>query len=111
MNKYQILESTKAHRDERDCPEHKTLYTILQDLGLVLLIEFGRITPWDTKNWLRLVPPDMTREIDVDSWYEYGELREWHERRRRGLVDVPNYVEVFEDKHGLTPSYRRTQIA
>ncbi len=56
---------------------------------------------------IRLVAPHLYQNIDSHNWYEHGELRDWHERRRRGLVVASQEVEEWEDTHGLTPSYRK----
>lgn len=112
-------------RDELYVPEVK-LQTVLEERGLGFVIPWMRRAgnPDEAKTSPpfacefnaalspRLVAPDMTKEVSLDDWYEHSELRDWHERRRRGLIEVPKNVEDFEDKHKLTPSYRRQgQIA
>lgn len=52
------------------------------------------------------VPPREHIEIQGREWYEHGILREWHERRRRGLItDVSPEIHQYERVNGLVPSY------
>jgi len=58
---------------------------------------------------INLVPPDPYIELTGDQWYEHGVLREWHERRRRGLVSINSTRSstIWELYNGLVPSYIR----
>ena len=59
---------------------------------------------------INLVPPDPYMELTGDQWYEHGVLREWHERRRRGLVGINSTRSstIWELYNGLVPSYIRS---
>jgi len=58
--------------------------------------------------WVTFVPPDMFANVTGDQWYEYGILREWHERRKRGMIGNSHLSKIIEDyecRNCLTPSY------
>jgi len=53
---------------------------------------------------MNLVPPDMFSEVKGKDWYKLGVLREWHERRRRGIANEV-YCHSWEERNNLVPSY------
>jgi len=84
------------HAEDRDGTNVRTLLPCCTSLAMTD-IEFD----WKEMN---LVPPDMFSEVKGRDWYEHGVLREWHERRRRGMID-DIYCHEWEERNNLVPSY------
>jgi len=52
-----------------------------------------------------LVPPDPFMEIVGDRWYDSGILREWHKRRRWGIINDDTHAREYEQRNHLVLSY------
>lgn len=72
------------------------------------ILDFGS----DFRSLPFAVPPDYSKKVNARNWYEDGELRQWHERRRRftfeaseDILPDENPFRGYEVDHELVPSY------